>query len=195
MSGSPVEKPEQILALLRNEITNTFAALSQWLARNDTVRSYRSPHEEWNVGQVLEHVAMANHYLMLLIDKGVKKAVRRTDTEKIEHELKNYRLSNPLLEEIGINNSFPWECPPHMRPSGAIPAEDICGMLGEQESRLMDLLGMLQNGEGVLCKTSLSVHSLGRLDVYQYIYFLLKHAQRHIAQMEEIGSEYDASLH
>lgn len=34
------------------------------------------------------------------------------------------------------------------------------------------------------------VNNLGKIDVYQYIYFLSQHAQRHIAQMERNEGEY-----
>jgi hypothetical protein len=35
------------------------------------------------------------------------------------------------------------------------------------------------------------VNRLGKLDVYQYICFLLMHCRRHIGQMEEIEKAYN----
>jgi hypothetical protein len=43
---------------------------------------------------------------------------------------------------------------------------------------------LLSNGEGALYKTTMSVNSLGKIDVYEYIYFLAQHGRRHIGQME-----------
>ena len=42
----------------------------------------------------------------------------------------------------------------------------------------------MPNGEGVLYQTTMSVNNLGKIDVYEYIYFLARHAQRHLEQME-----------
>jgi hypothetical protein len=184
---------EYIIALLDEEICNTFGALLPWFAKDKTVRTFRSLNEEWDIGQVLEHVMQANHYLLILIEKGTKKALKKTDKLKIKQILESYEISNPLLEEIGINNSFEWKCPDHMIPSGKCSLDLIQHEVMKQKSLLRENLHLLNCGEGVLYKTKMSVHSLGRLDVYQYIYFLLKHMQRHIQQMLRIESEYLSS--
>jgi len=96
------------------------------------------------------------------------------------------------LEQIGVNNSFEWKCPAHMKPSGMMTAEDAWLELDAQRGTLLDCLADLKNGEGVLRKTGMSVNRLGKLDVYQYICFLLMHCRRHIGQMEEIEKAYSA---
>jgi hypothetical protein len=48
----------------------------------------------------------------------------------------------------------------------------------------------MPNGEGILYKTTMSVNDLGKIDVYQYIYFLAQHAKRHLAQMERNEQAY-----
>jgi hypothetical protein len=186
-----VDKAEQIISGLRDLVYFVFSMLDPWFAKEPGVRAFSPESGEWNIDQILEHVSLVNHYLMLIIDKGARKAVRRTDRAAIERELENYELTGPLMEEIGINNSFEWECPGHMIPSGKNPPGQIQDTLLEQKSRLMDCLSMLKEGEGVLSRTHMSVHSLGKLDVYQYIYFLLKHAQRHIQHMEEIEKKFN----
>jgi hypothetical protein len=184
---------EYIIALLDEEIYNTFNALLPWFAKDKTVRTFSSPHEEWDIDQILEHVLLANHYLLILIEKGRKKALKKTDKLKIKQILDSYEISNPRLEEIGINNSFEWKSPDHMIPSGKRSLAHMQHEVMKQKSLLLENLHLLNCGEGVLYKTSMSVHSLGSLDVYQYIYFLLKHMQRHIQQMTGIESEYRSS--
>jgi hypothetical protein len=191
MSDVAQSKAERIISVLQKAIDTAFSELDPWFAKDNDVRLYHATHEEWNIHQILEHVSLVNHYLMMIIDKGARKAVRRSDRAAIERELEHYELSNPLLEDIGINNSFKWKCPGHMVPTGTPSPDRTRAELLTQKSRLMEYLAMLKNGEGVLCKTVMSVHSLGKLDVYQYIYFLLKHAQRHIQQMKEIEREYN----
>jgi hypothetical protein len=39
----------------------------------------------------------------------------------------------------------------------------------------------------------MSVNNLGKLDVYQYIYFLSLHAERHLQQLKKIEEEFRAS--
>jgi hypothetical protein len=190
MSSSSAMNPEKVITILTGEIELVFSELMPWFETTGPLRAFRSSGEEWTINQILEHICLVNHYLLILIDKGVQKALKRTDRTKIEREFVRYELSSPLLEDIGINNSFEWKSPQHMVPTGARSPGQIRDDLHEQKARLMDYLVMLKYGEGVLCKTSMSVHSLGKLDVYQYIYFLLKHMRRHIQQMEGIEKEY-----
>jgi len=190
MSETPAIGPGSITRFLTGELDAAFSGLARWFSAPEEVRTYHPSAEGWSIGQILEHVSLVNHYLLLLIDKGARKALRRADDAAIAREFENYELTSPLLEDIGINNSFRWKCPDHMAPTGKSTPAQIREELMNQRSRLMDYLAMLKNGEGVLCKTRMSVHSLGKLDVYQYIYFLLKHIKRHVQQMEEIEKEY-----
>jgi len=187
-------KAEQIIAVLHDEIVNTFDALMPWFGKDRQIRAFRSAHEEWNAELVLEHVMLANHYLLLLIEKGKKKALRIADGSKIKEILDGYELSNPVLDEIGIDHSFKWRCPEHMIPTGSHSLDHVQQEVVKQRSTLLGILDQLSHGEGVIYTMHMSVHSLGTLDVYQYIYFLLKHMQRHIQQMSGIESEYHASI-
>ncbi|MFD2875047.1 DinB family protein [Paenibacillus rhizoplanae] len=56
--------------------------------------------------------------------------------------------------------------------------------------RNYQLLKELEDGEGLLYTTTMTVNNLGKLDVYQYIYFLCQHAKRHIVQMQRVMDEY-----
>jgi hypothetical protein len=53
---------------------------------------------------------------------------------------------------------------------------------------------MLQNGEGLLVFTNMSVNNLGKLDIYQYIYFLTKHIERHIRQLQRLQKQFATSM-
>ncbi|MBP7554952.1 MAG: hypothetical protein KA821_01715, partial [Chitinophagaceae bacterium] len=51
-------------------------------------------------------------------------------------------------------------------------------------------LHSMPNGEGIVYKTTMTVNNLGKIDVYQYIYFLAQHASRHITQMQKMQNEF-----
>ena len=58
--------------------------------------------------------------------------------------------------------------------------------LDSQPQECLGCLHKIPNGEGILCKTMMTVNNLGKIDVYHYICFLAQHAERHITQMEKI---------
>jgi hypothetical protein len=182
----------EIIIKVQDALTAAFGALAPWPDKDILLRGFHPGPGEWCIDEVLEHIALANRYLLLLIEKGRKKALKKSDPARLTRELDGYRLTSDRLEQVGVNNSFEWRCPGHMVPSGSRPLEEICRELDTQKKSLRDNLSLMKNGEGVLHKTSLSVNGLGRLDVYQYMYFLLQHCRRHIGQMEEIERAYNA---
>ncbi len=182
---------DEIISALYDLLAGTYRALAPWPGKDMRLRAYHAAASEWCINEILEHLALANRYLILLIEKGMKKALKMADPARIADALKEYRLTWDRLEQIGVNDSFEWKCPAHMKPSGMMDAGDAWMELDAQRGTIIDALAELRNGEGVLRKTGMSVNRLGRLDVYQYIYFLLMHCRRHVGQMEEIEKAYN----
>jgi hypothetical protein len=77
-----------------------------------------------------------------------------------------------------------------MEPEGIRPLTEIRQELKEQAGRCLHYLHSMPNGEGVVYKTTMTVNNLGKIDVYQYIYFLTQHAGRHITQMQKVQDEF-----
>jgi hypothetical protein len=180
-----------LISTLNAKIDEIFNRLYEWFAMDSKLMHHVPDDEEWDIHQVLEHVSLVNHYLLKIITKGKKRALKKNDPALIEQNLSGYRLSDERLEEIGINDSFPWECPAHMIPTGDLSARETRERLRKQEQQCREVVESLSGGEGVLIKTTMSVNDLGKLDVYQYLYFLLLHAQRHLQQMEKIKSNFN----
>ena len=177
--------PDEITSLLRSLADDVFSRLSYWGLRDAALRAFRPSPAEWNIDEIIEHVMLANRYLLILIKKGAEKAVKKAGQYDIEKALRHYVLANPRLEQIGVNDSFEWKTPAHMLPAGAQSLYEVWEELKEQKELILHHISMLAHGEGILHKTWMSVNSLGALDVYQYIYFLLMHMRRHIEQMEQ----------
>ncbi|ULL16881.1 DinB family protein [Paenibacillus sp. H1-7] len=77
-----------------------------------------------------------------------------------------------------------------MEPVGDKTISEIKRIMEEQINECKDILREIPNGEGILYKTTMTVNNLGKIDVYQYIYFLCQHAKRHITQMESVREEF-----
>ncbi|MFT3677544.1 MAG: DinB family protein [Chitinophagaceae bacterium] len=77
-----------------------------------------------------------------------------------------------------------------MEPEGIRPLAEIRQELKDQAARCLQYLHSMPNGEGIVYKTTMTVNNLGKIDVYQYIYFLAQHAARHITQMQKVQDEF-----
>ncbi len=168
------------IATVRATLTSVFAEVDRWFDRPGEARAFRPPDGGWTVDEVLEHVTLTNHYLLLVIRKSAGKALARAARQgpvtEGESDLRR-------LDPIGERGSFPWKRPDHMVPTGEKPTGEMRSLMRGQVRECLDLLRRLGGGEGSLHRVRMSVHDSGRLDVYQWLQFLALHARRHLAQM------------
>ena len=92
---------------------------------------------------------------------------------------------------MGQHRAFAWVRPPHMEPTGK-PLAEVRQQLRAQLAQCVGLLERLPNGEGVLHRTMMSVNDFGRLNMYEYLYFLAQHVRRHLTQMQGNAAEFAA---
>lgn len=178
--------------MIKRELIQVFSTLDAWFDKEGALLNYLPQEGRWSIMNILEHVVLTNHYLLILIDKGSAKSLRRAGECDLQEVLNDYHFYNPLINDIGNPDSFGWERPNHTEPKGSRQKDELQVELRWQLYRCLTHLEKLKNGEGILHKTTMSVNSLGKLDVYQYIYFLALHAKRHVVQMEKNQKEHDA---
>ena len=135
---------------------------------------------------------MTNHFLLILIEKGTKKAIQNVNNLDIQEQLKSYTFHKDKLTEVGLHKSFNWIRPEHMEPKGEKTLTEVRQKLKDQNKQCLQFLDTLKDGEGILYKTTMTVNDLGKIDVYEYIYFLAQHGQRHITQMSRNETEFES---
>ena len=181
----------EIITEIKDFLNTTFNNIDLWFDKGSELRSYKPKSGGWTIDQILEHIGLTNHFLLILIDKGTNKALANTSKLDINEELKSYTFHKDKLTEIGLHKSFNWIRPEHMEPKAEKSLVQVRQQLKEQVQQCLDNLDKLKNGEGVLYKTTMTVNDLGKIDVYEYIYFLAQHGQRHITQMTKNEIEFN----
>ena len=175
---------------VETDLVTNFNRLFWWLGREDELMDYKPTSGGWSITQVLEHISLTNHFLLRIIQKTTAKAVKRAVKTKQVAVPDDYLLQLHKVDEVGIHKSFIWVRPEHMVPEGQA-LEITKERLQEQLRICLDCLAQLKNGEGFLVTTSMSVNKLGKIDIYQYLYFLSKHIERHVTQMQLIEKEFE----
>ena len=182
---------EEYIQTIQIHLLQTHSKLFDWFTRETTLKNYRPVDKGWTILEVLEHITLTSRYLMILVDKGADKALRNINNLYLLEVAGQFDYNLEKLNAIGIHKSFVWIRPEHMEPIGGMNELQIKCEIIEQVSRCLNHLKRLKNGEGLLYQTTMTVHDLGRLNVYEYIYFLSKHAERHVCQMEENEAEFN----
>jgi len=182
---------EHTLLNLKLELIRTFAVVDEWFDREHPLRFHHPFPGAWNVNEVLEHIMLTNHYLLVIIDNGRAKALRKS--QELSQPLTipdDYSLGSEAMLQVGDPAAFPWQRPDHHQPAGRIGPYEVRREIRNQLDKCLITLDYLANGEGILHHTTMTVNNLGKLDVYQYLYFLALHAQRHLRQMEKNENDF-----
>ena len=170
-------------------LVKTHQVVLDWFGAPEAMQSFRPADQGWTISEILEHIALTSHFLLILIDKAAHKSLP-FDAQLMEDYLLQSPLNLDKIDQIGIHKSFVWVRPEHMEPKGKKSALEVKDELISQLHRCLSHLENLKNGAGLQYKTTMSVQALGKLNVYEYIYFLSKHAERHLTQMEENKTEF-----
>jgi hypothetical protein len=178
---------EQTIRVLRDTLRTVFAEVDGWFDRPEELRQFKPESGGWSVNQVLEHISLTNHFLMLTLRKWVVIARRR-----VSHGARIPEGESDLqrLEVIGQRGSFAWVRPEHMEPTGRPTSDEVRATLRRQLAECLDLLDQMGRGEGALCQVGMTVNDLGKIDLYQWLYFLAQHARRHLQQMAAAEREF-----
>lgn len=181
MSHSPT------VAAVRQSVIDTFRDVDAWFERPAGERAFRPGSGGWTIDEILEHIALANHFLMITWRKAVDTALRRAaDGEPIPEGESDLARLHP----IGERGTFRWVHPQHMEPRGATPGDEVRAQLHRQADECLALLDRLRQGEGAMVRLHMSVNALGRIDLYEWLYFLTQHARRHVRHMALIRDEF-----
>lgn len=179
-----------VIQVVREALINNFRELDTWFEKETDLLHFKPDAGQWNIREVLEHISLTNYFLLLIINKSTRRALDRKNSGSNTVIISSdYYDKFSKIDVIG-SRSFGWIRSEHLEPSGLQDMRDIRTLLKQQFAQCMYNLSLLKNGEGRLVLTNMSVNHLGKLDIYQYIYFLTKHIERHIGQIQRLSGEY-----
>lgn len=172
---------------VHNALSAAFTRVATWWETPEALRLYKPLNNGWTIDEILEHITLTNHFLLIIIRKGCAKALRRKRTHHIGEGESNLQQLSVVADTLALH----WEHPTHMTPTGTVPLAQVQARMDEQQQECGALLDSISQGEGVLHTVRMSVAELGKIDMYQWLFFLAQHIQRHCEQMEKNKREYE----
>lgn len=178
---------KDFFTLTKGSTIGYFREIDVWFDKDTNLRKYKPQNGGWSINEILEHIMLTNQSFLILINKGkIKSLKKETLVDKSPIRYEDTHIES--LFEVGTHKSFVLERPEHMKPTGKTNLSDVRSTLKKQMDECLETLDSLKNGEGDLAKMSANI--LGKIDVYENIYFLFLHTKRHIEQMEEVEAEF-----
>ncbi len=180
---------ERTIRVVRDALCAILAQVDAWFDQPEDLRRFRPSSGGWSVDQVLEHVTLTNRFLMLTLRKWARIAEHRASRGD---PIPQGESDLGRLDVIGERGSFGWVRPEHMEPTGAPSSVEVRAILRQQLGECLILLERIGGGIGALCRVTMTVNALGKIDLYQWLYFLAQHARRHLQQLAAIEAEFAA---
>ncbi len=169
-------------AELARRLQSVFDDLLAWCELEDSLADQRPAPGEWTAREVLEHVHLADHHLLLLAEKAAVKSARRV----ARGEPWPRGLPGPdHVRRLG-ERSQAWPHPQHMTPSGTRALSQTAMDLERDRGRCLALLEAMPEGQGSLHQIRMSVIE-ARLDLYGWLGLIAVHGERHLRQLERVA--------
>lgn len=173
---------ESTIKRIEIELNETFDYLDKFFDLSDETRQLRLNEKEWSISEILEHITLTSHFLMITLKQSLDKVLRRAEDLPIPDD--NTGLDR--IVEIGDPDAFDWIRPEHMQPTGQVSNADVRTKMKQQQAECLEILDKIRNGEGNLHRVRMSVQDLGKLNMYEWMYFLIQHAKRHCIEIDRI---------
>ena len=173
------------IATTRTELTNAFDRLFYVFAVREDVLYYQPSNGGWNIYQVLEHVALANHFLLRIINKQAERAVQLATMVDKRNNTQPYVLDRNKLKSMELTGSYIWVPQRYTEPTGDRPLLQIKMTLHDQLNQSIALLD-----DSKLLEAIEGTYVTGKIDALHYLYFLVQHMQMHLGQVERSKQEF-----
>ena len=174
------------IATTRTELTNAFDRLFDVFAIREDVLYYQPSNGGWSIYQVLEHVVLANHFLLRIVNKQAEKTMQWANRIDNKTRLQPYVLDTGKLKSMELNGSYIWVPQRYTEPEGDTPLLELKISLHDQLKQAIELL---ENEK--LLKAIEDSYVAGKIDALHYLYFLAQHMQRHISQVSRLKKEFN----
>lgn len=178
----------EAVARSRARLEGAFDALIAWCDEPAALLETRATPQAWSAREVLEHVVLADRFLLLLVEKLAARGLRRAAAGALPP------AEPQALEDLELL-ALPehrWSHPAHMAPTGSLAPRAAARELAAQRARCLRVLADAPAGEGALHSVRMSALPGGtrRLDLYGYLTVVALHAERHRAQLERTRARY-----
>lgn len=169
---------------LARSLERHLGALDAWFERWSDLPSTDAPRAGggWTQREVLEHVVLANRYLLLLAHKLARRCRRRLAAG---HCLPPRPVDLAPIDELA-KRDLVWPHPEHMTPSGTRSPQALRAELRGQIDATRELARATPEGYGALHSIRMSVIG-ARLDLYGYLAVIDRHAARHLGQLARLS--------
>jgi uncharacterized damage-inducible protein DinB len=145
---------------------------------SDAQWAFKAAPEKWSVGEVVEHIMMAEGLLFAQVEKALAAPVRENWAEKTKGKTE-------FIERVMVKRQGKAQAPESIVPSGKIPRAELMAKLKEARAKTKKFATETQ-AELHSHTTDHSFPVFNTLSAYQWLVYIPLHNIRHNQQIEEV---------
>jgi hypothetical protein len=164
----------QYLTTTRDQVLAEAASLSeeQW--------NFKAGPDRWSVGEVVEHLALAESFLFDLQQKTVSGPAATPE------QLAAAKGKEEILLKAIPDRTKKAQAPEPLQPKTRIGSRtEVLAAFKERRQKTLDYAGKTKDD----LRARVGDSPLGPLDGYQWLLFLPAHTERHLAQIKEVKAD------
>ena len=112
---------ENTIQRVRDDLIDTFDTLDAYFQLDRDMRQFHPAEDAWSIDEILEHITLTNHFLMITLKQSLTKVLRRAKEQAIPDD--DSQLDK--IVQIGDPDAFDWIRPGHMEPTRQVSTEDV----------------------------------------------------------------------
>ena len=171
ISSQERAKVVQYLTTTRDQVLAESAKLSegQW--------NFKPGPDRWSVGEVVEHLALAEEFLLGSQQKVVASPVATPD-----QRAKSQGKDETIIKMIS-DRTQKAQAPEPLKPGTKLgPQAEVVKAFRERRGKTLDYAGKTKDD----LRAHVSESPVGTVDGYQWLLFIGAHTERHLAQIREV---------
>lgn|SRR5690606_30975724 len=100
-------KVSDAIEKIRRDLADTLERLDRWFDLPVEPQTYKPRDGGWSIREVLEHITLTNHFLMIIIRKGRDKALKRYEQGKVPPGIPTSIVWPPLHNRMPFPGTVP----------------------------------------------------------------------------------------
>ena len=165
------EQVIQYLTKTRDQVVSESASLTdaQW--------NFKAAPDRWSVGEVVEHLALAEAFIFDLQQKTM------AGEPATAEQLAGAKGKDAMILEVIPDRTKKAQAPEPLQPGTRLGSrEQVLAAFTERRAKTLEYASQTKDD----LRSRVASSPLGPIDGYQWLLFMAAHADRHLAQLREV---------
>jgi hypothetical protein len=165
------EQVVQYLTKTRDQVISESASLTdaQW--------NFKAAPDRWSVGEVVEHLALAEAFIFDLQQKTMAGEAATAE------QLAGAKGKDDMILKVIPDRTKKAQAPEPLQPGARLGSrEQVLAAFKERRAKTLEYANQTKDD----LRSRVASSPLGPIDGYQWLLFMAAHADRHLAQLREV---------